>query len=113
MSDMAPIRRAPDVDRAIAEMEDLFVRSGQAKIKAESMDLRRKRVRATLFCKYKADGTPLAHRSRWQRLTLFTSWPARIGRTLQWKRKPFAPKQRPARCGLRRGGLLTQQPARK
>ena len=48
MSDMAPIRRAPDVDRAIAEMEDLFVRSGQAKIKAESMDLRRKRVRATL-----------------------------------------------------------------
>jgi hypothetical protein len=55
---MAPIRRAPDVDRAIAEMEDLFVRSGQAKIKAESMDLRRKRVRATLFCKYKADGNP-------------------------------------------------------
>ena len=37
---------------------DLFVRSGQAKIKAESMDLRHKRVRATLFCKYKADGNP-------------------------------------------------------
>lgn len=59
MTDQTPIRRAPDVDRAIAEMEELFVNAGQAKIRAESMDLRRKRVRATLFCKYKADGNPI------------------------------------------------------
>lgn len=47
-----------DVDRAIDDAERLFVAAGQAKIKAESMDLRRKRVRATLFVKYKADGNP-------------------------------------------------------
>jgi len=33
-------------------------RVGRAKVKAEEMDLRRKRVRATLFVKYKADGNP-------------------------------------------------------
>lgn len=44
------------IDRAIAEAEDLFVQAGQAKVNAESMDLRRKRVRASLVVKYKADG---------------------------------------------------------
>ena len=47
-----------DLDRSIDEAERLFVAAGQAKVKAESMDLRRKRVRATLFVKYKADGNP-------------------------------------------------------
>lgn len=47
-----------DIDRAIAEAEELFVSAGRAKIKAESQDLRRKRVRAALFVKYKADGNP-------------------------------------------------------
>lgn len=46
------------LDRAIDEAERLFVSAGQAKVKAEAMDLRRKRVRATLFVKYKADGNP-------------------------------------------------------
>jgi hypothetical protein len=45
-----------DLDRAVDEAERLFVSAGQAKVKAEAMDLRRKRVRATLFVKYKADG---------------------------------------------------------
>ena len=45
-----------DIERAIADAEDLFVRAGQAKVNAEAMDLRRKRVRAALFVKYKADG---------------------------------------------------------
>ncbi len=45
-----------DIDRAIFEAEQLFVSAGQAKVKAEGMDYRRKRVRATLFVKYKADG---------------------------------------------------------
>jgi hypothetical protein len=44
------------LDHSIDEAERLFVASGQAKVKAEAMDLRRKRVRATLFVKYKADG---------------------------------------------------------
>jgi hypothetical protein len=44
------------LDHSIDEAERLFVKSGQAKVKAEAMDLRRKRVRATLFVKYKADG---------------------------------------------------------
>tara|TARA_R110000868_G_scaffold255258_4_gene511858 strand:- start:1416 stop:1766 length:351 start_codon:yes stop_codon:yes gene_type:complete len=48
----------PDLNRAIAEAEELFVQAGQAKVRAEAMDLRRKRVRATLFVKYKADGNP-------------------------------------------------------
>jgi hypothetical protein len=45
-----------DLDRAIDEAERLFVQAGQAKVRAEGMDLRRKRVRATLFVKYKGDG---------------------------------------------------------
>jgi len=44
------------LDRAIHEAEELFVSAGEAKVKAEAMDMRRKRVRATLFVKYKADG---------------------------------------------------------
>lgn len=47
-----------DIERAIAEAEALFVKAGQAKVKAEAQDLRRKRVRATLFVKYKSDGNP-------------------------------------------------------
>lgn len=55
----APARIQSDgLDRAIDEAERLFVSAGQAKVKAEAMDLRRKRVRATLFVKYKADGNP-------------------------------------------------------
>ena len=45
-----------DVDVAIDEAERLFVEAGQAKIRAEGMDFRRKRTRAVLFVKYKADG---------------------------------------------------------
>ena len=48
--------QANDLDRAIAEAEALFVQAGQAKVRAEEMDFRPKRVRATLFVKYKADG---------------------------------------------------------
>lgn len=44
------------IERAIEDAERLFVSAGQAKVKAEAMDLRRKRVRATLFVKYKGDG---------------------------------------------------------
>lgn len=47
-----------NIDQAIDEAERLFVKAGQAKVRAEEMDLRRKRVRATLFVKYKADGNP-------------------------------------------------------
>lgn len=47
-----------NIERAIEEAERLFVGAGQAKVKAEAMDLRRKRVRATLFVKYKGDGNP-------------------------------------------------------
>jgi hypothetical protein len=46
------------IDVAIDEAERLFVSAGQARVKAEGMDLRRKRVRATLFVRYKADGNP-------------------------------------------------------
>jgi len=45
-----------DIDRAVDDAEKLFVAAGQAKVKAEAMDLRRKRVRATLFVKYKGEG---------------------------------------------------------
>lgn len=45
-----------NIDRAIDDAETLFVQAGQAKVKAESQDLRRKRVRATLFVKYKGAG---------------------------------------------------------
>lgn len=47
-----------DIERAIHEAEELFVSAGRAKITAEAMDLRRKRVRATLFVKYKSAGHP-------------------------------------------------------
>lgn len=47
-----------DIDRAVDDAERLFVAAGRAKVHAEAMDLRRKRVRATLFVKYKADGNP-------------------------------------------------------
>lgn len=47
-----------NLDRAIDDAERLFIAAGQAKVKAEAMDLRRKRVRATLFVKYKAEGNP-------------------------------------------------------
>ncbi len=47
-----------NIERAIAEAETLFVKAGQGKVRAEAQDLRRKRVRATLFVKYKADGNP-------------------------------------------------------
>jgi hypothetical protein len=47
---------ADNLDRSIDEAERLFVSAGQARVKAEAMDLRRKRVRATLFVKYKGDG---------------------------------------------------------
>jgi hypothetical protein len=45
-----------DIDRAVDEAERLFVEAGQAKVRAEGLDLRRKRTRAVLFTKYKADG---------------------------------------------------------
>lgn len=45
-----------NIERAIADAEELFVRAGKAKVRAEGMDLRRKRVRAALFAKYKGDG---------------------------------------------------------
>ncbi|HEX8413948.1 MAG TPA: hypothetical protein VF637_08700 [Sphingomicrobium sp.] len=45
-----------DIDRAVEEAEQLFVRAGQAKVRAEGLDLRRKRARAVLFVKYKGDG---------------------------------------------------------
>lgn len=47
-----------DIDTAIAEAEELFVKAGRAKVDAEAMDLRRKRVRAALFVKYKGAGNP-------------------------------------------------------
>lgn len=53
---MANEVRVPDIDRAISDAEDLFVRAGQAKVAADGMDLRRKRVRAALVVKYKAAG---------------------------------------------------------
>jgi hypothetical protein len=53
---MNAITKVDAMDAAIHEAEELFVRAGRAKIAAESADLRRKRVRATLFVKYKGDG---------------------------------------------------------
>lgn len=52
-------RNVADIDRSIADAEELFIKAGQAKVKAEAMDLRRKRVRATLFVKYKSAGNPV------------------------------------------------------
>jgi len=45
-----------DIDRAVDEAERLLVEAGQAKVKAEALDERRKRVRAVLFVKYRGDG---------------------------------------------------------
>lgn len=45
-----------DIDRAIEEAETLFVDAGKAKIQAEALDERRKRVRAVLFVKYRGEG---------------------------------------------------------
>lgn len=45
-----------DIDRAVDEAERLFVEAGQARVRAEGMDLRRKRTRAVLFVKYKGAG---------------------------------------------------------
>lgn len=45
-----------NIERAIAEAEELFVAAGQAKVRAEGLDLRRKRVRAAMFVKYKGAG---------------------------------------------------------
>lgn len=50
----APAKREPDVNRAIAEAEELFVAAGQAKVRAEQLDYRRKSVRAAMFVKHKA-----------------------------------------------------------
>lgn len=50
--------RIDGIERAINGIEALLIEAGQAKIKAEAADLRRKRVRATLFVKYKGDGNP-------------------------------------------------------
>ena len=53
-----PIRGAnvDPIDRAIDEAETLLVDAGRAKVHAEAQDLRRKRVRAVLFVKYKGEG---------------------------------------------------------
>jgi hypothetical protein len=53
---MNAIVRSDEIERAIFDAEELFVRAGKAKIAAEAADLRRKRVRATLFVKYKGQG---------------------------------------------------------
>lgn len=53
---MNDIVKADVIERSIQDTEDLFVRAGRAKIAAEAADLRRKRVRATLFVKYKGQG---------------------------------------------------------
>ena len=45
-----------DIDRAIETAEALFVSAGKAKVHAEALDERRKRVRAALFVKYRGDG---------------------------------------------------------
>ncbi len=53
---MNAIVKSDDIERAIDATETLFVSAGRAKITAEAKDLRRKRVRATLFVKYKGQG---------------------------------------------------------
>jgi hypothetical protein len=42
------------IERAIHEAEELFVSAGQAKVRAEQLDYRRKSVRASMFIKHKA-----------------------------------------------------------
>lgn len=53
---MNALVRPENIDQAIHDAEELFVRAGRAKVAAEAADLRRKRVRATLFVKYKGQG---------------------------------------------------------
>ena len=53
---MNALVKSADIERAIYDAEELFVRAGRAKIAAEAQDLRRKRVRAALFVKYKGEG---------------------------------------------------------
>lgn len=48
-----------NIDRAIDDAENLFVQAGKARVTAEAQDLRRKRVRATLFVKYKGEGNAI------------------------------------------------------
>jgi len=45
-----------NIDRSIHDAEELFIKAGRAKVAAEAADLRRKRVRAALFVKYKGTG---------------------------------------------------------
>lgn len=49
-----------NIDQAIDAAERLFVDAGRAKIKAEGLDLRRKRVRAALFIKHRATSKSVA-----------------------------------------------------
>lgn len=56
MNEVARINRGDAIERGIDEAETLFVAAGKAKINAEGQDLRRKRVRAALFVKYKDQG---------------------------------------------------------
>lgn len=54
------------IEQAIHEAEELFVSAGQAKVRAERLDYRRKSVRAAMFIKHKvtvksaAEATELA-----------------------------------------------------
>ena len=43
-----------NIDHAIDDAERLFVEAGQAKVRAEQLDYRRKSVRAAMFIKHKA-----------------------------------------------------------
>jgi hypothetical protein len=42
------------IDHAIDDAERLFIEAGQAKVRAEQLDYRRKSVRAAMFIKHKA-----------------------------------------------------------
>jgi hypothetical protein len=43
-----------NIEHAIEEAERLFIEAGQAKVRAEQLDYRRKSVRAAMFVKHKA-----------------------------------------------------------
>ena len=43
-----------NIDHAIDDAERLFIEAGQAKVRAEQLDYRRKSVRAAMFVKHKA-----------------------------------------------------------
>ena len=43
-----------NIENAIDEAERLFIQAGQAKVRAEQLDYRRKSVRAAMFVKHKA-----------------------------------------------------------